>query len=95
MSVVLETTKGDIAIDLFVDDAPLACQNFLKLCSMKCVVVVAAARAVLCAVSHAVLAVAAAGTTTTCCSTTCSASSWHRQAIRRARARAGRRCLGC
>jgi len=37
MSVILETTKGDISIDLFVDDAPVACRNFLKLCAAKCV----------------------------------------------------------
>ena len=35
MSVVLETTKGEITIDLHVDKAPLACQNFLKLCACK------------------------------------------------------------
>jgi cyclophilin family peptidyl-prolyl cis-trans isomerase len=32
MSVYLETTKGDIVIDLFVEDCPRACTNFLKLC---------------------------------------------------------------
>ena len=32
MSVLLETSLGDIVIDLFCDQAPLACENFLKLC---------------------------------------------------------------
>jgi len=36
MAVLLETSKGDIVIDLYVDDCPMACKNFLKLC--KCVV---------------------------------------------------------
>ncbi|QIW97536.1 hypothetical protein AMS68_003054 [Peltaster fructicola] len=35
MSVLLETSAGDITIDLFVSDAPLACENFLKLCKIK------------------------------------------------------------
>ncbi|PNS21533.1 hypothetical protein CAC42_892 [Sphaceloma murrayae] len=35
MSVLLETSAGDITIDLFVDDAPTSCQNFLKLCKIK------------------------------------------------------------
>jgi peptidyl-prolyl cis-trans isomerase-like 4 len=35
MSVLLETSVGDLVVDLFVDDAPLACQNFLKLCKIK------------------------------------------------------------
>lgn len=32
MAVLLETSRGDIVIDLFVEDCPLACRNFLKLC---------------------------------------------------------------
>lgn len=32
MAVLLETSKGDIVIDLFVDDAPITCKNFVKLC---------------------------------------------------------------
>jgi len=32
MAVLLETSKGDIVIDLFVEDAPMTCKNFLKLC---------------------------------------------------------------
>jgi hypothetical protein len=32
MSVLLETSKGDLVIDLFVDQCPIACKNFLKLC---------------------------------------------------------------
>ncbi|GAB7344315.1 hypothetical protein MBLNU457_2180t1 [Dothideomycetes sp. NU457] len=35
MSVLLESSLGDIVIDLFVDDAPKACENFLKLCKIK------------------------------------------------------------
>lgn len=30
MSVLLETSKGDIVLDLYVDDCPKACLNFLK-----------------------------------------------------------------
>ncbi|GJQ13467.1 hypothetical protein GpartN1_g5258.t1 [Galdieria partita] len=35
MSVLLQTSKGDIVIDLFTELAPLACKNFLKLCKIK------------------------------------------------------------
>lgn len=35
MSVLLETSKGDIVIDLLVDYAPKLCENFLKLCKVK------------------------------------------------------------
>ncbi|KAK3868315.1 hypothetical protein Pcinc_016865 [Petrolisthes cinctipes] len=35
MSVVIETTIGDITIDLFTDSRPRTCMNFLKLCKMK------------------------------------------------------------
>ncbi|KAF2735729.1 cyclophilin-like protein [Polyplosphaeria fusca] len=35
MSVLLETSLGDITIDLLVDDAPRCCENFLKLCKIK------------------------------------------------------------
>ncbi|KAI9724712.1 MAG: Peptidyl-prolyl cis-trans isomerase cyp6 [Chrysothrix sp. TS-e1954] len=35
MSVLLETSLGDITIDLLVDYAPQACENFLKLCKIK------------------------------------------------------------
>ncbi|KAI9797194.1 MAG: Peptidyl-prolyl cis-trans isomerase cyp6 [Piccolia ochrophora] len=35
MSVLLETSLGDVVIDLLVDHAPKACQNFLKLCKVK------------------------------------------------------------
>lgn len=34
MSVVIETTLGDFTVDLFVDDRPKACFNFLKLCKI-------------------------------------------------------------
>jgi len=34
MSVLLETTEGNIVIDLFIDEQPLACYNFLKLCKL-------------------------------------------------------------
>lgn len=40
MSVILETSKGDIIVDLFCDDCPIAAKNFLKLC--KCVAGLAA-----------------------------------------------------
>lgn len=30
MSVILETSKGDIIVDLFVEDCPTTCSNFLK-----------------------------------------------------------------
>ncbi|KAI9788235.1 MAG: Peptidyl-prolyl cis-trans isomerase cyp6 [Candelina submexicana] len=35
MSVLLETSVGDIVIDLLVDYAPRSCTNFLKLCKVK------------------------------------------------------------
>lgn len=35
MSVLLETSLGDIVIDLFVKECPKACENFLKLCKLK------------------------------------------------------------
>ncbi|KAK9783700.1 putative Peptidyl-prolyl cis-trans isomerase [Seiridium cardinale] len=35
MSVLLETSLGDIVIDLLVDYAPKECENFLKLCKLK------------------------------------------------------------
>lgn len=35
MSVLLETSFGDIVIDLFVNKAPNACLNFIKLCKTK------------------------------------------------------------
>lgn len=35
MAVLLETSKGDIVIDLLTDQCPVACKNFLKLCKTK------------------------------------------------------------
>eukprot|EP01117_Protostelium_nocturnum_P018385 TRINITY_DN7677_c0_g1_i1.p1 TRINITY_DN7677_c0_g1~~TRINITY_DN7677_c0_g1_i1.p1 ORF type:complete len:448 (-),score=139.44 TRINITY_DN7677_c0_g1_i1:41-1384(-) len=35
MSVLLETSLGDLTIDLFVEDCPNATKNFLKLCKIK------------------------------------------------------------
>lgn len=35
MSVVIETTIGDITVDLYTKDRPNTCLNFLKLCKMK------------------------------------------------------------
>ncbi|RKP20247.1 cyclophilin-like protein [Rozella allomycis CSF55] len=35
MSVLLETTHGDIVIDLHVKESPKTCLNFLKLCKIK------------------------------------------------------------
>ncbi|RLN49049.1 hypothetical protein BBJ29_006214 [Phytophthora kernoviae] len=34
-SVLVETTLGALVLDLFVDECPLACTNFLKLCKTK------------------------------------------------------------
>ena len=30
MSVIIETSKGDLVVDLYVDDCPKAATNFLK-----------------------------------------------------------------
>lgn len=35
MAVVIETTVGDITVDLFLEERPKACLNFLKLCKLK------------------------------------------------------------
>ncbi|CAK8684054.1 unnamed protein product [Clavelina lepadiformis] len=35
MSVIIETTLGDITVDLYVDERPRSCLNFLKLCKVK------------------------------------------------------------
>ena len=35
MSVLLETSKGDIVIDLHTELCPVACKNFIKLCKTK------------------------------------------------------------
>ncbi|KAK3241633.1 cytochrome P450 monooxygenase 59, partial [Cymbomonas tetramitiformis] len=35
MAVLIETSKGDIVIDLFVEECPVACKNFLSLCKTK------------------------------------------------------------
>jgi peptidyl-prolyl cis-trans isomerase-like 4 len=35
MSVLIETSLGDITVDLFTSTAPLNANNFLKLCSRK------------------------------------------------------------
>uniref|UniRef100_A0A667Y0M5 Peptidyl-prolyl cis-trans isomerase n=1 Tax=Myripristis murdjan TaxID=586833 RepID=A0A667Y0M5_9TELE len=35
MAVLLETTLGDIVIDLFTEERPKTCLNFLKLCKIK------------------------------------------------------------
>ena len=35
MSVLLETSYGDIVIDLFTEKCPLATKNFIKLCKIK------------------------------------------------------------
>ncbi|KAI0017423.1 cyclophilin-like domain-containing protein [Xylariomycetidae sp. FL0641] len=35
MSVLLETSAGDIVVDLLTDYAPKECENFLKLCKIK------------------------------------------------------------
>ena len=33
--MLLETSKGDIVIDLFCEQCPIACKNFIKLCKTK------------------------------------------------------------
>ncbi|EDV93092.1 peptidyl-prolyl cis-trans isomerase sig-7 [Drosophila grimshawi] len=35
MAVVIETTLGDLTVDLFMDERPIACLNFIKLCQLK------------------------------------------------------------
>ena len=35
MSVMLETSLGDVVIDLFWQKCPQACLNFIKLCKIK------------------------------------------------------------
>lgn len=35
MSVILETTKGDLTVDLYLKARPKTCLNFLKLCKIK------------------------------------------------------------
>lgn len=35
MSVMIETSLGEVVVDLFCDKAPLASKNFLKLCKLK------------------------------------------------------------
>jgi peptidyl-prolyl cis-trans isomerase-like 4 len=35
MSILLETSAGDLVIDLLVEEAPKCCLNFLKLCKLK------------------------------------------------------------
>jgi len=35
MSVLVETSLGDIVVDLEVDKCPQTCANFLKLCKVK------------------------------------------------------------
>jgi peptidyl-prolyl cis-trans isomerase-like 4 len=37
MAVLLETSKGDLVIDLYTEECPMACKNFMKLC--KCALV--------------------------------------------------------
>lgn len=35
MSVLLETSMGDLVIDLYYEQCPLASKNFIKLCKQK------------------------------------------------------------
>lgn len=35
MSVLIETSAGNFVVDLFVDDCPKACENFVKLCKVR------------------------------------------------------------
>lgn len=32
MSVLLQTSKGDIVVDVYAEETPIAAKNFLKLC---------------------------------------------------------------
>jgi len=32
MAVLLETSKGDLVLDLFAEECPVTAKNFLKLC---------------------------------------------------------------
>lgn len=35
MSVLIETSAGDVVVDMYVEDCPRACENFLTLCALK------------------------------------------------------------
>ena len=35
MAVMLETSLGEIVIDLYVDDCPKLCENFVNLCKAR------------------------------------------------------------
>lgn len=35
MSVLIQTSVGDVTIDLFTEEAPVAATNFIKLCKLK------------------------------------------------------------
>lgn len=35
MAVLIETSMGDLVIDLYVNECPNACKNFIKLCKQK------------------------------------------------------------
>ena len=35
MSVLIQTSLGDLTVDLFVDECPRTSENFLKLCKSK------------------------------------------------------------
>ena len=35
MSVIIETTVGDVIVDLYTEERPNSCYNFLKLCKLK------------------------------------------------------------
>ena len=35
MSVLIETTLGDLVMDLNVKDCPIFCRSFLKLCKLR------------------------------------------------------------
>lgn len=32
MAVMLETSRGDLVVDLFIEECPITSKNFLKLC---------------------------------------------------------------
>merc|ERR1711990_366161 len=35
MSILLETTLGDIFIELYTNHCPISCENFIKLCKIR------------------------------------------------------------
>lgn len=55
MSVYIETSAGDVVVDLFTDECPQACQNFLKLCKYVCCFMLSFSCFLSSAIAHTVL----------------------------------------